>query len=123
MTLRQILLALRARIGVFTTVLLVTIAAAAAVSLLLPRTYKATVSLLVDSKDEQTLGSAQQSFNFNVPQERQSYLQTQIDIMSSRKVAKKVIDDLQLTTKPEVIAAFQKETGGEGSIEDWLAET
>src|SRR4051794_5640809 len=122
MTLQQILLTLRARLPVFITVLVVTVAAALAVTLLLPRTYKSTVSLLVDSKDEQTLGNPQQTFNFSMPQERQSYLQTQMDIITSRKVARKVIDDLQLATRPETIAAYTKETGGEGAIEDWLAE-
>src|SRR5690349_1951140 len=122
MTFRQILLALRARVGTFIMVLLATIAAAAAVSLWLPKSYKATASLLVGSAEEQSLGGQQQSFNFSQPQERQSYLQTQMDILGSRKVARKVVDELKLADNAAAKEAFVKETGGEGSMDDWLAE-
>jgi chain length determinant protein EpsF len=48
------------------------------------------------------------------------YIQTQVDILTSGKVARKVVDDLALTTTPSAQAQFA-EDGGEGSIEDWLA--
>jgi succinoglycan biosynthesis transport protein ExoP len=57
LNIQQFLLALRARFGVFVLVLTATVLAAAVVSFLLPKTYKATVSLLVDAKDEQSLNN------------------------------------------------------------------
>ena len=70
MSLQQFLLALRARFGVFLLVVAATVLAAAAVSLLMPRAYKATVSLLVDARDEQSLSNAQRPLI--LPQERLS---------------------------------------------------
>jgi chain length determinant protein EpsF len=117
---QQFLLALRARFGVFATVLAATVLAAIVASLLLPKSYKATVSLLVDAKDEQSLSNVLRPLI--LPQERLSYLQTQMDIITSKKVARKVVQDLKLAESPSTKAAFEEETGGEGSIEDWLIE-
>ncbi len=121
MSLQQFLLALRARFGVFATVLAATVLAAIVASLLLPKSYKATVSLLVDAKDEQSLSNVLRPLI--LPQERLSYLQTQMDIITSKKVARKVVQDLKLAESPSTQAAFEEEAGGEGSIEDWLIES
>ncbi|TMG77076.1 MAG: chain length determinant protein EpsF [Betaproteobacteria bacterium] len=119
MNLQQFLLALRARFGVFAVVLAATVLATTAVSLLLPKSYKATASLLVNpNKDEQSLSNVLHPLV--LPQERLSYMQTQMDIITSEKVARKVVQDLKLAESPSTRAAFAKE-GGEGSIEDWLA--
>src|SRR5712692_10767055 len=121
MSIQQFLLALRARFGVFGLALAATVLAAAVTSLLLPKSYKATVSLLVDAKDEQSLSNVLRPLI--APQERLSYLQTQMDIITSKKVARKVVQDLKLAESPSTKAAFEEETGGEGSIEDWLIES
>lgn len=119
MSIQQFLLALRARFGVFCLALAATVLAAAVVSLLLPKSYKATVSLLVDAKDEQSLSNVLRPLI--APQERLTYVQTQMDIITSKKVARKVVQDLKLAENPSTRAAFEKE-GGKGSIEDWLVE-
>ena len=110
--------ALRARFGVFALVLLTTVLAATVVSLLLPKSYRATASLLVDAyKEEQSLSTVL------LPQrERINYIQTQMDIITSERVAHKVVEDLKLAASPTSRAAFQEKAGGEGSIEDWLAD-
>jgi polysaccharide biosynthesis transport protein len=110
--------ALRARFGVFALVLLTTVLAATVVSLLLPKTYRSTASLLVDAyKDEQSLSTVL------IPQrERTNYIQTQMDIIASKRVARKAVQDLKLAENPTARAAFEKDTAGEGSIEDWLAD-
>jgi len=110
--------ALRARLGVFAVVLAATILAATVVSLLLPKSYKATASILVDAnKDEQSLSNV-----LIPPRERIGYMQTQMDIITSARVARKVVQDLKLAESPASQAAFEKEAGGTGSIENWLAE-
>lgn len=119
MNLTLFLSALRARLGVFALVLAATIAAATVVSLLLPKSYRATASLLVDAnRDEQSLMN-------NVlmpPRERIGYMQTQMDIITSERVARKVVQDLKLAESPASRAAFEEEGGDAGSIENWLAE-
>ncbi|HEV8644624.1 MAG TPA: chain length determinant protein EpsF [Burkholderiales bacterium] len=112
--------ALRARFGVFALLLAVTVLAASAVSLMLPKTYTATVSLLMDAKDEQSLSLALRPLI--LPQERMNYMQTQMDVITSQKVARKVVHDLKLAESPTARAAFEDDAGGVGSIEDWLGE-
>lgn len=120
MTVLQYLLALRARFAVFAIVLAAAVLAALGASLLLPKTYKATVSLLVDAKDEQSLSNTLQPLI--LPQERLSYLQTQMDIITSRRVAAKVVRALKLEDEPALRASFGKAKGGSGSIEQWLID-
>src|SRR5712692_3551708 len=121
MSIQQFLLALRARFGVFGLALAATVLAAAVTSLLLPKSYKATVSLLVDAKDEQSLSNVLRPLV--LPQERFSYMQTQMDIITSKKVARKVVQDLKLAENPLTRAAVDGEAGGGGSIEDQIVES
>lgn len=120
MNLDLFLATLRARGGVFTLVLVVTVLAAAVVSLLLPETYRATAALLVDVKDEQSLSNVLRPLM--LPQERMNYMQTQMDIITSQKVAQKVVRDLKLAEGPKARASFENEAEGAGSIEEWLAD-
>ncbi len=114
MNLQQFLLALRARFGVFILALVATVLAAAVASLLLPKTYRATVSLLVDAKNEQSLSNV---LPLILPQEKLSYLQTQMDIITSKRVARKGVQELKLAESPSTRADFDK-AGGEGAIEE-----
>ncbi|MGB5082813.1 MAG: chain length determinant protein EpsF [Burkholderiales bacterium] len=120
MSFQQFLLALRARFGAFAAVLGATVLSAAVASLLLPKSYKATVSLLVDAKEEQSLSNALRPLV--LPQERLSYMQTQMDIITSQKVARQVVQDLQLAENPRTRAAFENQAEAGSSIEDWLVE-
>ncbi len=120
MNLYLFLSALRARFSVFALLLAVTVLAASAVSLMLPKTYTATASLLVDAKDEQSLSIALRPLI--LPQERMNYMKTQMDVITSQKVAQKVVRDLKLAESPTARAAFEDSAGGGGSIEDWLGE-
>ena len=119
MTPSQFLLALRARFGVFALVLGVTVLAATVVSFLLPKTFRATASLLVESKDEQSFSNA---LPLILPQEKLSYLQTQAEIIVSKRVARKVVQDLKLAENPAMRAAYEKSAAGQEPIEDWLVE-
>ncbi|HKA39958.1 MAG TPA: chain length determinant protein EpsF [Burkholderiales bacterium] len=120
MNLELFISALRARMTVFVSVLLATVLAAAVVSLLLPKTYRATTLLVADAKDEQSLSNVLRPLM--VPQERMNYMQTQIDVITSPRVARKVVQDLNLAENPMRLAEFRKDTGGAGSIEDWLGQ-
>ncbi|HUO44276.1 MAG TPA: chain length determinant protein EpsF [Burkholderiales bacterium] len=111
----QYLLVLRARYRIVLFVLAVTVVTTTVVSLIIPKTYVATASLLVDSKDNQTLESILTS--------RQQSYQTQVDIITSQRVALKVVHDLKLAESPVAIRNFEDDAKGRGSIEDWLAQS
>jgi protein tyrosine kinase modulator len=120
-TLTQFLHALRARLGILVMIVAVTVTAAIVGSLLLPKTYEATASLLVDTRDEQSLGNAQRMVL--MPQERLSYLQTQKDILGSRKVALMVVRNLQLVQQPSPYLKPERAGGDAEAIEERLVET
>jgi chain length determinant protein EpsF len=116
MDLTQFLLALRARRKAFMLVFAATIIAAVAAALIMPKRYVATASVLVDARDEQMMTPARMS-----PRERTGYLSTQLDLIKSGRVATRVVKDLKLAQDPEVRAAWEEDTGGAGSIEEWIA--
>lgn len=120
MTPQAFLSALRARLGLFVGTLAATVVAAMAVSLLLPKAYRATASLVVDTGDAQTLSTPIGAIYR--PQESMAYIQTQVDIITSPKVAHKVVADLRLAEDPAVQQRFQEKQDGKGSIDVWLAD-
>ena len=104
MTLQQFLRALRSRFRVFVVVLATVVLATLAASLLMPKTYRSTVSLLVDAKDQQSMGDALRVLG--LPQEHLSYLQTQADILASPKVLHRAVEQLNLTQQPTALATL-----------------
>src|SRR5919109_3277967 len=116
MDLNQYLLALKARRKAFMTVLAVTILTAIVVALLLPKRYDATATILIDARDEQTMAPAHMS-----PRERAGYIFTQMELIASGKVAHRVVRDLKLTQDPQTREDWEKDTGGSGSLEEWIA--
>jgi chain length determinant protein EpsF len=116
MSLRQFLLVLRARwklaLGVFTGVVLATII----ISLLTPKMYTADATVVVDTKpDPLTVAtfSAQSST---------AYIATQVDIISSERVADRVVKILKLDKSPDYIAAWKENAGGKGDIVVWIGQ-
>jgi polysaccharide biosynthesis transport protein len=123
MDIKLFLLTLRARWLLFALAFVLTVAAATAATLALPKSYKATASLLVDAKEEQSLDSALRPML--MPQEMVNYLQTQTDILTSEKVARKVVEDLNLASDPATVEDFEKAGGARrgATLEDWLVES
>ena len=114
MTLHQFLLALRGRFWVMVLLAGATFAAVVVVTLLMPRTYEGIVSILADVKDEQMLNTP-----LAAPRTQLGYMQTQIDILQSQRVARKVVEDMKLDQSAGVQAAFARK-GGRGDIKDWI---
>ena len=114
----QFLSILRARWKVALAVLLLTIGTTLAVSLILPKTYTGSAAVVVDVKSpDPIIGMMFQG------QLVSGYMATQIDIMTSDSVARRVVHDLRLTDKAEVREAWQEDTGGQGDIEAWYAQS
>src|SRR3989442_2042006 len=116
MDLNQYILALKARRKAFLTVLAVTVFTAIVVALVIPKRYDATATILIDARDEQTMAPARMS-----PRERAGYIFTQMELIASGKVAHKVVRDLKLASQPGVREEWERDTGGVGTIEEWLA--
>jgi chain length determinant protein EpsF len=117
MNVHQFLLILRARRKIILSTLLVTVLLTLGFSLLQPKTYKATASVLLNYKGVDPLTG------LTMPgQLLPGYMATQIDIISSKNVAARVVDALHLAASPAVIAQFNEATEGRGNVRDWLAD-
>jgi chain length determinant protein EpsF len=117
MNFSQILLVLRARKKIILFTLLFTVAVTVVVSLLLPKTYKATSSVILNYKGVDPLTG------MSMPgQLLPGYVATQIDIITSKNVALRVVDSLKLAQSPAVIEQFNDSEDGRGTVRDWLAD-
>src|SRR6266702_1928030 len=114
MHLSEVWRVLRARKGRFALIAGGCVFLSVLITLILPETYVATASVVIDSKATDPVTGA------TAPGELlPSNLLTQLEIISSTRVALKVVDHLHLDRNPQMIASFQEETGGAGSIRDW----
>ncbi|MCW5299748.1 chain length determinant protein EpsF [Herbaspirillum lusitanum] len=118
MTFFQIRTIVRTRYKLILTTLLIVIAATVAVSLALPKTYRATTSLLLNYK-----GTDPVSGHVLAAQQVSGYMATQMDIVTSRSVALKVVDNLRLADDPNAQQRYQKVANGNVSMRDWLADS
>lgn len=113
----QFLLILKARAKIIVLTFLIVVATTIAISLLLPKSYTATTSLVVNYKGTDPLtGMAMPA------QLMPGYMATQVDIIASHAVAVKVVQNLGLTNIPVIKQQFQEESEGAVNIDDWLAD-
>ena len=117
MSFEHILLVLRARWRLIFAVFGATVIAALLFSLLWPKQYSAVSSLVVDAKPDPVTG------NTGMAQlALQAYVTTQADVISSERVAQKVVKTLKLDSEPELQKKWRKATDGVGDISVWLAD-
>ncbi|MBA5637131.1 chain length determinant protein EpsF [Duganella sp. LX20W] len=111
------LLILRARMRIILVTFFVTVVATVLVSLFLPKTYTATSTVVMNTKGTDPLTG------MTLPgQLLPGYMATQVDIISSKNVALRVVDQLKLAQSPAVLEEFNRATEGKGSVRDWLAD-
>lgn len=122
MSLNQLITILLARRLLVILVFGLTVLAAVAVTMILPKTYQATSSLLINYKGTDPVTGTRMP-----AQLAPSYMATQVDIISSQNVARQVVDELELHETRFAIEAFQQVTEESESInqnvniKDWLA--
>jgi succinoglycan biosynthesis transport protein ExoP len=116
MKLSQLFLILLARKKLILTVMLLSVAAAVALSLLMPKTYKASSQVITGYRATDPVTG-----NVTPQPQMQSYLATQVGIITSRNVALKVVDALQLTEVPELRREFEEEQLLRGDLREWIA--
>lgn len=114
MSLAQMIDILRARKWVFLAITGVVMLATLALSLVLPRQYLGTASVVVDVRPDPV------SVTGLPPLALTGFMATQIDILNSERVALRVIQDLGLARDPQVRQQWLEDTEGRGSVEQWL---
>lgn len=110
---RQILLIVRARIKLALAVALATVAAALLLNDLMPGSYTATTSLVVDVRSRDPVAALFMPGN----------VATQIEILNSRRVAEKVVAALRLDESAEAKEKWQEATSGSVTLRNWLADS
>lgn len=117
MNLLQLLLILKARYKIIVTTFIVTILTALIVVLILPKNYKATTSLLLNYKGMDPVTGV-----VLPAQLMPGYMATQVDIINSRNIALKVVNELGLADNDFSKKQFQEKANGFGDIHNWLAD-
>ena len=116
MTFGQFLSILRARKWAALMVFVLVVATTVAVSLLMPKTYTGTSSVVIDAKPDPVTAM------MNPTAAMPSFMATQVEIMNSDRVALRVIRDLKLLDNPQLRAQWLDEAEGKGVIEQWLVD-
>lgn len=114
MTLFQLLQILRARAAIVVASLVLTALAGLIVSLLLPKQYLVSASVLVDRNIDPVAGTISPTAF------QPGFMSTQVDIISSSRVADHVIDALQLDKDPGLKKAWINSDDGKGDFRVWL---
>jgi chain length determinant protein EpsF len=97
-------------------VALLTVAIGAGVSLNLPKRYSADTSLMVDVRSPDPVAALLSSTGI-----APGTMGTQVDIIKSDRVARKVVRMLRLDENRAVVQMWQEETKGRGQVADWMA--
>lgn len=117
MTFQQFLLILKARWLVILLTFVAVVGTTVGVSLVMPKKYSASTAVLVDVKTPDPLLGALMP-GMMTP----GYMATQIDIIQSERVARRVVRTLKIDQNPSARQQWQDETEGRGSIEAYFAE-
>jgi polysaccharide biosynthesis transport protein len=111
MSFSQLVAILLARWKVVSFIFLVTVAATFVVTKLMPKQYLATASFVLESRDTLMGANAAPS----------NYLNTQLTVISSDRVARRVVRNLKLAEAPSMRGQWNEATGGKGDLEAWVA--
>jgi polysaccharide biosynthesis transport protein len=97
--------------------LAIVVITAVALSMIMPKRYTAVGKVMIDTRSGDPVAGLM--FNGQVPP---SYIGTQVDILTSERVAQRVIKILKLDENPNLQAQWRSITEGQGSFNAWLAD-
>lgn len=116
MNLANLIAVLRARWLPAVLAFVLVLGAAVAYTVLAPKMYTATATLVIDIKPDPVAamlyGGAASPAMMN----------TQVEVLRSDRVALRVVRNLKLTEVPEIRKLWEKVSKGDGTIEDWLVD-
>lgn len=121
MSLFQYYSILKARSKLVGLAVLLTVLAAAAVTMLLPKTYTAMTTLLLDIKVREPAGGP--ALTSLMPEVLQGYLAAQAEVVASEKTATKVIQRLDLMNNKPFREKWESLSGEKNSFDLWLLQS
>lgn len=117
MTFQQFLLILWARRKVALSIFGVTVLTTLVISLMLPKEYTATTSLVIDVKSPDPIaGMIMQGMM------APGYMATQMDIINSDRVATRVVKLLGFEKSAQAVESWKEASEGKGTLESYYAE-
>lgn len=118
----QLVSTLRAHARLILGIVALTMVAATLALLIIPRSYKATTSVVLNYKGTDLItGTAVPGQN--APGYLPTYMSTQIDLMKSMTVAMRVVDQLKLDAREDYRRAFAESAKGRGDLREWIADS
>jgi succinoglycan biosynthesis transport protein ExoP len=124
MNIYQFIIILKSRRRLALWALAITTIMTLVVSLLLPKQYLATTTLVVDQRSIDPVTGQ----NLSTSQLQKGYMATQTEIIASHNVARKVVENLKLSDNPQMQKDFPNMQKGLvnaeyiGDIRDWVAD-
>ena len=115
MSLRQLLLIIHARLRLISTVFIAIVLVVVIVSVILPKRYTATATLVIDAKGLDPVTGVMLPYQLTP-----GYLATQEAIIGSHSVSVRVVKALRLQDVPVLQRQFAS-SGGGGDISDYIA--
>ena len=116
MNFSEFLLILKARRMIFFVTLGLVVISTLVVNLITPKSYKAVASIVLNAKGTDPVTG------LTLPASMMpGFMSTQIDIITSEKVAIAVVEKLKLTDNQAAVAKFNEATKGKGEIKTWMA--
>ncbi|MGC3985940.1 MAG: chain length determinant protein EpsF [Pseudorhodoferax sp.] len=116
MTFGKLIAMVRARWWLVVAATVLTTVSALIVSLMMSEKFQASAFLMIDVKPDPI--SAVTYPGLSSP----SFINTQIDVLRSSRVALRVVNDLKLVDRPNVRDRWLEATEGKGTVEQWLAD-
>lgn len=116
MTFSQFLAIIRARAKVFWAILIGVIVLGIGLSLVWPKKYTAVATVVVDIKPDPVSAMMYQSML------NPAVMATQVDIIQSDRVARRVVRNLKLTENPQIRQEWEESGSEQGDIETWLVD-
>ena len=117
MSFEQLYRILRARRRLALSLYVGIIVAAVAITLIIPKMYTAKTDVMVDLKPDPVSGMTQLA-----TMQPSGYLATQVSLVKSDAVARRVVANLNLADNAEMRAKWQKDTQGHGNFDDWMGK-
>lgn len=117
MNLQQLLTILRARWISVAVVFGLCVVTTIVVTLLLPKRYTSTASVVVELRNVDPLSGMPV-----MTPAIASYMATQVDVLQSGRTARRVIETIGLANNPQVRQQWLEDTRGQGDYEGWIVQ-
>lgn len=117
MSLIQLLRILYARRFILLGCTMLSLVVAIAVGLILPARYSATARIMLDNfKPDPVTGQMINGAGLR------TFTRTQLELIKDFRIIGEAVDRLGMTSNPQLLAAWQSETGGAGDFRRWISD-